>query len=300
MDPRILTDLETIGETREYSCHTVDEPGSWQYEPHRHAGCCDLTFLYRGSLDQAVNGHRTLLTEGMMTLVRDGDLHALRSRGLVMFTINFRPRALVSAGDFLRLDDRVSQMLSTTAAPVFRTELADRSGLLLDFQSLLYNQHRPEGRLLFGRFLVRWLVDIVAATPSAAPVELPQWMADLLNHIDADVELPVSVADLARVAGKSAEHVARCFRSYLDTTPSQAINAARLHRAALLLAHTNRSVLDICYSLGYNSASYFYRLFGREYAMPPYQYRRENSVLHGSPIGPATARARTGLQTRRS
>lgn len=290
MHSRILTDVEAIGEPREYSCHTVDVPGCWSYEPHLHAGCCDLTFLYRGSLDQTVNGQRTLLTEGMMTLVRDGDLHALRSRGLVMYTINFRPEALVSAGTFLKLEDRVSAMLATTAAPIFRTGLADRPGLLLDFQSLLYNQHRPEGRLLFGRFLVRWLVDIVAATPSVVPVELPQWMADLLDYIDANVELPVSVADLARVAGKSAEHVARCFRSHLDTTPSQAINAARLRRAALLLAHTNRSVLDICYSLGYNSASYFYRLFGREYAMPPHQYRRENSVLHGSPRGTATAR----------
>ncbi len=290
MAPRILTDLEAIGEEREYSCHTVDKPGSWEYEPHLHAGCCDLTFVYRGALEQTANGQRTLLTEGMMTLVRDGDTHSLRSRGLVMYTINFRPDALTSAGAFLKLDDRVSEMLSTPAAPVFRTELADRSGLLLDFQRLLYHQRRLEGRLLFGRFLVRWLVDIVSAAPSAVPVELPQWMSDLLEYIDANVELPVSVADLARVAGKSAEHVARCFRSYLDTTPSQAINAARLHRAALLLAHTNRSVLDICFSLGYNSASYFYRLFGREYAMPPHQYRRANSVLHGSPRGAATAR----------
>lgn len=291
MHPRILTDLEAIGETREYSCHTVDEPGCWEYEPHRHAGCCDLTFVYRGSLDQTVNGQRARLTEGMVTLVRDGDLHALRSRGLVMYTINFRPAALANAGAFLKLEDRVSEMLSTAAAPVFRTELVDRSSLLLDFQSLLYNQHRPEGRLLFGRFLVRWLVDIVTVTPSAAPVELPQWMADLLDYIDANVELPVSVADLARVAGKSTEHVARCFRSHLGTTPSQAINAARLRRAALLLAYTNRSVLDICFSLGYNSASYFYRLFGREYAMPPHQYRRRHSVLHPSPRATATARA---------
>lgn len=300
MHRRLLTDLEAIGETREYSCHAVDEPHSWEYEPHLHAGCCDLTFVYRGSLEQTVNGQRTLLTEGMMTLVRDGDLHALRSRGLVMFTINFRAEALASAGRFLRLEERVSELFSTPVVPVFDTELADRSALLLDFQSLLYNQHRPEGRLLFGRFLVRWLVDIVSPTPSVVTVEVPQWVTDLLEYIDANVELPVTVTDLARVAGKSAEHIARCFRTFLGTTPSQAINTARLHRAALLLAHTNRSVLDICFGLGYNSASYFYRLFGREYAMPPHEYRRTNSVLHRDLRDRATGASRTDRSTRRT
>ena len=277
---RVLAAADAIGLGRDYSCHAVEEAQYWEYEPHYHVDCCDLTYLYRGSLDQTVNGRHTHLGEGMTTLVRDGDLHSLRSRGLVMYTVNFRPDLLARAAAFLGVKRQVDALVGASSAPVFRTDRARQADLLREFQGLLYNQHTPGASLLFHGFLVRWLVDAIGSAEAADSSPVPQWLTDLLQYIDENVEFPVAVSDLSRIAGKSGEHIARCFRTFLHTTPSQAVNAARVNRAALLLAHTNRDVLDICYAVGYNSASYFYRLFRERYGMPPHQYRRTNSVLH--------------------
>ncbi len=279
MGTRVISDTEAIGNARQYSCHVVDELASWEFEQHLHEGCCDLTFIYRGNLDQTVNGQRTRLAAGMLTFVRDGDLHSLRSRSLEMYTINFRPEVLAHTSCSLKLADRLSEICSATAAPVFRTERSVRSDLLLDFRALLRNQDRSEGPLLFERFLNRWIFRVMTENPFIVKVQLPAWMSELLEYIEVNVERPVLVSDLARLAGKSTEHIARCFRSYLDTTPSQAINTARLQRAALLLSNTKRGILDICFSLGYNSVSYFYRLFSDEYSMTPHQFRRLNSTI---------------------
>ena len=69
-----------LAANRTYSCHAVEISGLWEYEPHRHVGCCDLTYVHKGEIEQEVNGERSVLTDGMMTFVRDGDVHALQSR----------------------------------------------------------------------------------------------------------------------------------------------------------------------------------------------------------------------------
>ncbi|MFW5684828.1 MAG: helix-turn-helix transcriptional regulator, partial [Spirochaetota bacterium] len=178
--------------------------------------------------------------------------------------------------------EQTDALLAARTAPMLRTQPGDRSMLLAQYQHLLYVQKEPPARLAFNAFLVRWLAEVVSTAELSSTESLPPWLARLLEFIDENVEAPVTVSELSRVAGRSAEHIARCFRSYLQTTPSRMINQARINRAALLLAHTNRSVLDICYSLGYNSASYFYRLFRSSFGIPPHQYRRRYSVYHAS------------------
>ena len=271
----------------EYSCHAVDSRTTWRYERHLHAGCCDLTYVHSGRLVQEVNGSRSTLDSGMLTLVRDGDLHSVWSRGMVMFTLNFRPEVLHQAAEYLGIEEPIHGLLSASSAPVFTAPYRIRPLLLADYQRLLLMQGSPESNLVFRAFIARWLAEVTSEAPrSAAPPRAagerprPAWLAATLAYIEENVERPVTVADLPRVSGRTGEHIARTFRAHLGTTPSGAINAARLERAALLLAHTARPILDICYALGYSNASYFYRLFRGRFGLPPRAYRAAHSVLH--------------------
>lgn len=270
---------EVLRDGREYSCHSVDERGSWEFSPHRHVDCCDLTYVEHGILVQHADGVEREIRPGQMTLVRPGDLHRVRGRDLLMYNLNFRDESLRLAGAYLGLGRWVDELLQRETAPVFRVAAANRASTLIGYQDLLVNQHGAGARRLFRAFLVRWLLEVAGERGPERETVQPSWLADLLFYIEDHVETPVSVADLVTVSGRSAEHVARTFRAHLNTTPSAAINRARLARAAVLLAHTNRPILDICYGLGYNSPSYFYRLFRRAHGVPPRQYRDEHTVL---------------------
>ena len=271
---------------QEDSCRTVEQYRSWEFMHHRHIDCCDLAYIHQGVMKQEVNGRRITLREGMGTLIRHGDEHRLWSRGVVMYNLNFREETLREAAAYLGVEELLEGYLNGPVPPVFETPVPERSALLIDYQTLLFAQRREGAGRHFRAFLIRWLLANLELAVQPRPRSLPPWLAELERFIEENVELPVRTADLARISGRSNEHIARCFRSYLGTTPSEAINAARLNRAALLLAHTNRSILDICYSLGYNSASYFYRLFGRRYGVSPRRYRVGNSVI----VAPGTER----------
>ena len=92
---------------------------------------------------------------------------------------------------------------------------------------------------------------------------------------DARYFEPLGVEDMARAAGLSRAHFSRQFRQAFGETPHAYLLTRRLERAAALLRGTDRSVLDICLSVGLRSVGSFTSSFTRTYGVPPNSYRRQ-------------------------
>jgi AraC-like DNA-binding protein len=90
---------------------------------------------------------------------------------------------------------------------------------------------------------------------------------------DARYTEPLTVADLARAAGLSPAHFSRAFRRTFGESPHAYLLTRRLERAAALLRNTDRSVADICMSVGLSSVGSFTTSFTRMYGKPPTAYR---------------------------
>ncbi|HEY3829406.1 MAG TPA: helix-turn-helix transcriptional regulator [Solirubrobacteraceae bacterium] len=90
---------------------------------------------------------------------------------------------------------------------------------------------------------------------------------------DARYFEPLGVADLARAAGLSRAHFSREFRRHFGESPHAYLLTRRLERAAALLRSTDRSVADICFSVGLQSVGSFTTSFARTYGVPPLGYR---------------------------
>jgi AraC-like DNA-binding protein len=90
---------------------------------------------------------------------------------------------------------------------------------------------------------------------------------------DARYREPLDVATLARAAHVSPAHFAREFRRAFGETPHRYLLTRRLERAAALLRNTDRSVADICLSVGLTSVGSFTTSFGKLYGMSPTAYR---------------------------
>ena len=92
--------------------------------------------------------------------------------------------------------------------------------------------------------------------------------------VDARYFEPLTVGDLAAVAGQSPAHFSRQFRRAFGETPHQYLLTRRLERAASLLRVTNRSVADVCMAVGLSSVGSFTTSFRRIYGVTPTAYRR--------------------------
>jgi AraC-like DNA-binding protein len=91
---------------------------------------------------------------------------------------------------------------------------------------------------------------------------------------DARYTESLEVDDLARAAGLSRAHFSREFRRAFGESPHAYLLTRRLERAAALLRMTDRSVADVCFSVGLRSLGSFTTSFTRTYGMSPGAYRR--------------------------
>ena len=90
---------------------------------------------------------------------------------------------------------------------------------------------------------------------------------------DARYFEPLDVDELARAAGLSRAHFSREFRRAFGETPHAYLVTRRLERAAALLRSTDRSVADVCLSVGLRSVGSFTTAFTRTYGRSPTAYR---------------------------
>src|SRR4051794_24168220 len=92
---------------------------------------------------------------------------------------------------------------------------------------------------------------------------------------DARYFEPLTVDALAAVAGLSKAHFSREFKQAFGESPHAYLLTRRLERAAALLRTTDRSVADICFSVGLQSVGSFTTSFTRTFGKSPTVYRAE-------------------------
>jgi AraC-like DNA-binding protein len=90
---------------------------------------------------------------------------------------------------------------------------------------------------------------------------------------DARYAEQIGVDDMAAAAGLSRAHFSREFKRAFGESPHAYLLTRRLERAAALLRSTDRSVSDICFSVGLRSLGSFTTSFARIYGLSPAAYR---------------------------
>jgi AraC-like DNA-binding protein len=93
--------------------------------------------------------------------------------------------------------------------------------------------------------------------------------------IDARYREALDVPALAKVAHLSPAHFSREFRRAFGDTPYQYLLTRRLERAASLLRTTDRTISDICFTVGLRSVGSFTTSFSRAFGRSPAAYRAE-------------------------
>jgi AraC-like DNA-binding protein len=93
------------------------------------------------------------------------------------------------------------------------------------------------------------------------------------DFADAHYAEPLSVEDMARAAGLSKAHFSREFKREFGESPYSYLLTRRLERAASLLRGTDRTIPDVCLSVGLTSLGSFTTSFTRTFGLSPSAYR---------------------------
>ena len=102
------------------------------------------------------------------------------------------------------------------------------------------------------------------------------------DAMDRAYAQPLDVPSLARIAHVSPAHFSRTFAATFGETPHRYLQRRRVERAMFLLRESERSVTDICMSVGFASLGTFSRTFRQVVGSSPSQYRAA-SVSRSAP-----------------
>ena len=94
-------------------------------------------------------------------------------------------------------------------------------------------------------------------------------VARAIATIRNNFRAPLSVTDLARVAGMSVSSFHTHFKSMTGTTPLQFQKDLRLIHARTQLVERAQSVAEVAHTVGYESATHFSRDYSRKFGRPP-------------------------------
>lgn len=98
-----------------------------------------------------------------------------------------------------------------------------------------------------------------------------------LDHfVEANLEEPLSLAQLAQHAGMSRYYFLRCFKEATGLSPLQYIIAKRVERAREMLSGGSESIAEIAYAAGFSSQSHLNWAFKRHFGVTPGTFKREH------------------------
>ena len=103
-----------------------------------------------------------------------------------------------------------------------------------------------------------------------------QRLKALVSYIHAHYSEPITVEDMAKHIGISRTECFRCFQRILKKTPMEYVTEYRLSMSSALLLNTQRPVADIAEACGFQSPSYFGKLFREAYGKTPKDYRKDS------------------------
>lgn len=115
-------------------------------------------------------------------------------------------------------------------------------------------------------------------TRQAKSVRQTACMKEMLAYIHNAYKSSIKIDELASHAGISRAECFRCFKRYTGKTPIEYLNDYRLSQAANMLITTELSAVEIGLACGFESQSYFGKLFKENYGVTPLHFRK-NTVL---------------------
>ncbi|WP_394829779.1 GyrI-like domain-containing protein [Pendulispora albinea] len=108
----------------------------------------------------------------------------------------------------------------------------------------------------------------------------------VLVHIQAHLDGPLNLEDLAKLSHFSPYHFHRVFRALVGESVHRYVRRLRLEGAALKLKQTDQSVLEIALGAGYETHEAFTRAFRAMFRVAPSAFRARHALIR-SERGPA-------------
>lgn len=266
-------DLET--ETHYAMLFTID-PNEY---PQVH-DFYELILTLDGTMELEVNETTFILPPGTLFLIRPGDIHTkVADEGCHHINLAFPKQTVDDLFEYFYLGHiKLDFSKRSTLSPIYLSK-NQKNSLQDKFEKL--HLLPLDNKLLIKVHLRHLIMDTLATyfilnpdTLKEPKEQFPEWFNDFIKELHKKEVFSQSNEAILALTNKTHEHICRIFKKYLNMTPTQYFNDLRLNYAANLLLHTDQPIIDIAFTSGFQSLSYFYHLFHNKYGTSPSKFRK--------------------------
>lgn len=157
----------------------------------------------------------------------------------------------------------------------FTLDISDQNKISYFMQQLIELNKLP-GNLLHLKCQL-YLMQLIETVLVSAKIQTANNYVDFaLSLIAENYHQPISINDIAEQIGCERRKLAYLFEKQMGMTPIQYLTEYRLKQAKTFLRSTKLPISEIAELVGYSDIYYFCRVFKKQYAMTPTEYRRLN------------------------
>lgn len=244
---------------------------------HQH-GFCEVFWVKEGSGVHLINNQETPLKTGCLCMIRPEDSHTFKlnksQESMVITNIAFYKDSLSYFKE--RYFPKSTNYFWTKEQQPFTIQLdSDQLNELSAITDRLIGQSR---NYLHLDYLMIQVFRMICGMENQQN-HIPHWLAFALENFNTPEHLKQGASGFSQLANRSVDHINRVLQKHLKQTLTETIIKARLQYANQQLIMTNSSIKSICFDCGFDSISYFYRLFKKYTGQTPVEYRKKNRKI---------------------
>ncbi len=100
-----------------------------------------------------------------------------------------------------------------------------------------------------------------------------------IHFIEQNYIEQITLDEISRECGMSKYHFTRTFKNITGTTFRKHHNKIKIEASKKLLETQDLNITEICYTVGFNDASYFSRIFRKFEGISPNSYKKKVTAL---------------------
>lgn len=241
------------------------------------------TMLLEEHMIMYVMGGQNIMTHGRQTYVMQANtMLMLKKNTLVHFDKSGAYESMMFflkdefLQDFIRIAN-IKDLNAKEAVPLAVKPVNERMKKFFESITPYFTEPTNVDEGLLKIKMLELLYD-VAATDKDLLQQLLQMKKpakiDLAEVMEANFATPITIEQLAYLSGRSLASFKRDFNDLYNMPPSEWIRIKRLNKAKQALEHTDLSVLDVCYMVGFENPSHFSRIFKEHFGYTPSAVRQ--------------------------
>ena len=243
-----------------------------------HHQAFELYYIIKGEREYFIEDQFFKLGEGDLVIIPQNLLHRTEGKGASRFLVYF-------TYDYLRrfFTQETINHLKIHRPLVFRPDDSTKDSLNLMLNTLLseFNRVSKEGTLLQSPQIAGYLYQILFTISTQNNAYIPQKYSDsrienIVKYINENYSQITDIEEIAEHFYISKYHLCRIFNQNLGVPLITYLNTIKIRRACEMIQHERISLTEIAMKCGFNSSSYFCKVFKSEKGVSPTEYKQQH------------------------